>query len=146
MKIWVSKILSSSNPSPEWENIVFPLWFPGQWFGLFLRKNVHGHFGSPRALGLKSGYWFPFGPCPTAGLKSVISVCILDYKANTFSLQNVQSPRRHLKQKGTWLCALASWQILVPRKNQWNWRIFSQMPSLYKHTLHTDVIIQTQMF
>lgn len=67
------------------KNIVFPSWFPGQWFGLFLRKDSPWTLGSPRALGLKSGYWFPFGPCPTVGLKSVISFCILDCKANTFS-------------------------------------------------------------
>ena len=84
------------------KNIVFPSWFPGQWFGLFLRKDSPWTLGSPRALGLKSGYWFPFGPCPTVGLKSVISFCILDCKANTFSLQNVQTLLRHLKQKGTW--------------------------------------------
>lgn len=100
----------------------------------FLGRTVHGHFGSPGALGLKSGYWFPFGPCPTVGLMSVISFCILDYKANTCSLQKVQTMVRYIKQKGKW--SVASWQIPVPRENQLNWRIFS----------HTEVIIQPRMF
>lgn len=99
-----------------------------------LERIVHGHLGSPGALGLKT-YWFPFGPCPTVGLKSVVSFFILDYRVNTCCLQKIQTILRYRKQKrkSSVSCCLLADQS---PENQLNWRIFSQTPSLCKHTLH----------
>lgn len=62
---------------------VFPSWFSSQCFGLLSGRTALGHFGRPRAPGLKPSYWFPLSP--TSTLKSVISFYVLDDKVNSCS-------------------------------------------------------------
>lgn len=115
MKVWVSKVLLSFNPSPKWEKHPTCFLDGSQLTGLVfsLGRTIHGHSGRPWALGWNVGCWFPFGACPTVGLKSVISFCISDDKAKMCSLPKSLNHAEVYKAGRNVVCVLSplgGWQ------------------------------------